>query len=48
MVVHLSGAGGRIERPRWVWLAVGIELFTGLAALPVGHTGQLRLWGGGS
>jgi hypothetical protein len=36
MIVHLSGTGGRVERPPWVWLAVAMELFTALTAVPVG------------
>ena len=33
--VHLSEPG-RVERPVYVWLAVALEVFTGVLAIPVG------------
>jgi hypothetical protein len=36
--VHLraASADGRIERPAYAWIAVALELFTALGAIPVG------------
>jgi hypothetical protein len=36
MQIHLAPAQERVERPRWVWPAVALELLTGALALPVG------------
>jgi hypothetical protein len=36
MHVQIVPESRRIERPPFVWLAVGIELFTGVLAIPVG------------
>lgn len=35
-MARLLAADGRIERPRFVWIAVALELFTALGAIPVG------------
>jgi hypothetical protein len=34
--VQLAAPKGRLERPRYVWLAVVLEIFTALGAIPVG------------
>jgi hypothetical protein len=36
MTVHLSPRDHTVERPRYVWLAVALELFTAVGAIPVG------------
>ncbi|HEU4673271.1 MAG TPA: hypothetical protein VFS32_10260 [Candidatus Limnocylindrales bacterium] len=36
MITHLAPAAPRLERPAWVWLAIGLELFTAAPAIPVG------------
>jgi hypothetical protein len=34
--MQLGAPGTRVERPRYVWLAVALEVFTALGAIPVG------------
>jgi hypothetical protein len=36
--MHIShtGVSGRVDRPRYVWLAIVLELFTAVGAIPVG------------
>ena len=36
MHIQARPAGITVERPRWVWAAVLLELFTALGAIPVG------------
>jgi hypothetical protein len=36
MELRINPASGRVERPRYVWLAIALELFTGVLAIPVG------------
>jgi hypothetical protein len=36
MQVHLVPGTARVDRPRYVWLAVGLEIFTAIGAIPVG------------
>jgi hypothetical protein len=36
MQVHLTTASRRVERPAYAWLAVVLEVITGIAAIPVG------------
>ncbi len=36
MHVEFGAASGRVERPVYVWLAVILELFTAVGAIPVG------------
>jgi hypothetical protein len=36
MDAHLRMGAGRVDRPAWVWLAMALELFTAVGALPVG------------
>jgi len=35
VIVHLAPPTPRVERPGFVWLAVALELFTGVLAIPV-------------
>jgi hypothetical protein len=34
--VEMTGSVGRVERPPYAWVAVGLQLFTSLMAIPVG------------
>lgn len=36
MTASRARRAGRIERPRYVWLAIGLEVFTAAGAIPVG------------
>ena len=36
MHAQLRPADSAIERPRWVWLAIALEAFTAIGAVPVG------------
>jgi hypothetical protein len=36
MQVHLGSGSDRIERPAYAWIAVVLEIVTGIAAIPVG------------
>lgn len=36
MHVQVRSAEATVDRPRWAWLAVALELFTALGAIPVG------------
>lgn len=36
MQVHLVPDANRVERPAYVWIAVVLEVVTGIAAVPVG------------
>jgi len=36
MQFRLRPATDRVERPTWTWIAVALEVFTGVAAIPVG------------
>jgi hypothetical protein len=36
MQLELAPASRRIDRPTWVWLAVVLEILTGVLAIPVG------------
>ena len=36
MELRIIPASRRVERPRYAWLAIALELFTGVLAIPVG------------
>ena len=36
MQVHVPAGDRRVDRPSWVWLAIILEILTGLLAVPVG------------
>jgi uncharacterized membrane protein len=36
VTIHLMSTNHRIDRPTYVWIAVALELLTGIAAIPVG------------
>jgi hypothetical protein len=36
MQLHVAPPSGRVERPTYAWLAIVLELFTAVAAIPVG------------
>ena len=33
---HATAALGRIDRPGWVWIGIGLQIFVGVMAVPVG------------
>jgi hypothetical protein len=36
VILHLAPPAPRVERPPYVWLAIALELFTAIGAIPVG------------
>ena len=36
MQIHVVPDSQRVDRPRYTWVAVGLEVFTAIAAIPVG------------